>query len=317
MPLTSRGKKIMKSMKEKYGKKKGEQVFYATKNKGKLKGVEKAYLGKAVRQPTETKKEFEMRHAYHKPFMKKPKGFRGGGADFGAPERAASRAKAGYGSTAGPDRSKVSAAQEKSHQQAVKSAQAYNKQKTTTTDTTKKPPTLFQAVKGPTPFMGFNFLKNVIFDPMTKYSREQKAKGETLITQKAVTLPATREYYRTKEKPLDVMSKEGKQYMKDAGLLSDTKVTPPSNSGQDKMCPDGTMPPCVKPSVTKMPTPTSSTGSSSSSNFLKDFIFYPLKSGGVSSGPPPKKGPNPQVPPVKLSRGGGAAIRGTKFKGIF
>lgn len=36
--------------------------------------VIKAYTGKAVKQPTETKKEFEMRHAYHKPFMKMPKG---------------------------------------------------------------------------------------------------------------------------------------------------------------------------------------------------------------------------------------------------
>ena len=32
----------MKSMKKQYGKKRGEQVFYATKNKGKIKGVKKA-----------------------------------------------------------------------------------------------------------------------------------------------------------------------------------------------------------------------------------------------------------------------------------
>jgi len=36
------------------------------------KGGIKAYTGKAVKQPTETKKEFKMRHAYHKPFMEKP-----------------------------------------------------------------------------------------------------------------------------------------------------------------------------------------------------------------------------------------------------
>ena len=41
MPLTDKGKKIMKSMKSKYGKKKGEQVFYASKNKGKIKNVDK------------------------------------------------------------------------------------------------------------------------------------------------------------------------------------------------------------------------------------------------------------------------------------
>jgi len=41
MPLTEKGKKIMKSMKKQYGKKKGETVFYASKNKKKIKGVDK------------------------------------------------------------------------------------------------------------------------------------------------------------------------------------------------------------------------------------------------------------------------------------
>ena len=41
MPLTKKGKKIMKSMKKQYGKKKGETVFYASRNKGFIKGVEK------------------------------------------------------------------------------------------------------------------------------------------------------------------------------------------------------------------------------------------------------------------------------------
>ena len=41
MPLTEKGKKIMKSMKKQYGKKKGATVFYASKNKGVIKGVKK------------------------------------------------------------------------------------------------------------------------------------------------------------------------------------------------------------------------------------------------------------------------------------
>jgi len=41
MPLTKKGNKIMSAMKKEYGKKRGEQVFYASKNKGKIKGVEK------------------------------------------------------------------------------------------------------------------------------------------------------------------------------------------------------------------------------------------------------------------------------------
>ena len=41
MPLTKKGTKIMKAMKGQYGSKKGKQVFYASKNKGKIKGVDK------------------------------------------------------------------------------------------------------------------------------------------------------------------------------------------------------------------------------------------------------------------------------------
>jgi hypothetical protein len=41
MPLNKKGKKIMKSMKKTYGKKEGEKVFYASKNKGTIKKVEK------------------------------------------------------------------------------------------------------------------------------------------------------------------------------------------------------------------------------------------------------------------------------------
>ena len=41
MPLNEKGKKIMKSMKKQYGKKKGEKIFYASKNKGVIKGVKK------------------------------------------------------------------------------------------------------------------------------------------------------------------------------------------------------------------------------------------------------------------------------------
>jgi len=40
MPLTDRGRTIMASMKKQYSQKKGEQVFYASKNKGTITGVE-------------------------------------------------------------------------------------------------------------------------------------------------------------------------------------------------------------------------------------------------------------------------------------
>jgi hypothetical protein len=93
MPLNTKGKKILKAMKEQYGSD-AKKVFYASKNKGVIKNVEKkmdgglsggkrfgpppekgpnpqglkitkAYLGKEIKQPTETKKEFGTRHEVH------------------------------------------------------------------------------------------------------------------------------------------------------------------------------------------------------------------------------------------------------------
>jgi len=42
MPLTRKGSKIKAAMKRHYGAKKGEQVFYASENKGSIKGVARA-----------------------------------------------------------------------------------------------------------------------------------------------------------------------------------------------------------------------------------------------------------------------------------
>lgn len=41
MPLTAKGKKILKSMKSEYGSEKGKDVFYAAQNKGTIKGTHK------------------------------------------------------------------------------------------------------------------------------------------------------------------------------------------------------------------------------------------------------------------------------------
>jgi hypothetical protein len=41
MPLTKKGKKIAKAMEKEYGKKKGKKVFYASTNKGVIKGIAK------------------------------------------------------------------------------------------------------------------------------------------------------------------------------------------------------------------------------------------------------------------------------------
>jgi len=40
MPLTKKGATIMTAMLKEYGKKKGKSVFYASANKGTIKGVD-------------------------------------------------------------------------------------------------------------------------------------------------------------------------------------------------------------------------------------------------------------------------------------
>jgi len=39
MPLTKKGQKIKRAMTKKYGKERGERIFYASENKGTLEGV--------------------------------------------------------------------------------------------------------------------------------------------------------------------------------------------------------------------------------------------------------------------------------------
>lgn len=41
MPLSKKGAKIKREMVKEYGEKKGEEVFYASVNKGKIKGAKK------------------------------------------------------------------------------------------------------------------------------------------------------------------------------------------------------------------------------------------------------------------------------------
>lgn len=40
MPLTPKGDTILASMMKQYGKKKGKSVFYASANKGTIKGID-------------------------------------------------------------------------------------------------------------------------------------------------------------------------------------------------------------------------------------------------------------------------------------
>ena len=41
MPLTKKGRKIRRAIQKKYGKKKAEKIFYASRNSGRIKGVDR------------------------------------------------------------------------------------------------------------------------------------------------------------------------------------------------------------------------------------------------------------------------------------
>ena len=57
MPLTAKGEKIHAAMQKQYGEKKGESVFYASINKGTIKGAEKT--GERPNPSTHTPHNFQ------------------------------------------------------------------------------------------------------------------------------------------------------------------------------------------------------------------------------------------------------------------
>lgn len=55
MPLTPKGRRILQRMQEEYGEAKGKAVFHASRNKGRIGGVELAHTpvpsGRGKRKP--------------------------------------------------------------------------------------------------------------------------------------------------------------------------------------------------------------------------------------------------------------------------
>lgn len=175
------------------------------------------------------------------------------------------------------------------------------------------------------PFTPFGFAIKGL-EAVENARRAKRAKGE-FFTSKKKELPITRDFYKTTGRPLDTkIGSKDEPYMKAAGIIGFKKPIMGDNAGpKTPLCPDGTMPPCP-PVATTPVTP-------QQNQFLGNFKAY--NSGGVSKGPPPKRGPNPQVPPVKMRngkltksykmscphrpdgiRGVGASLRGHKFIGV-
>ena len=255
MPLTAKGKKLKKKFKEQYGSKKGESVFYAMENSGKLKGVVKAYVGKAIKQPSETKKEFKMRHAYHTPFMKKPKGFRGGGMDMGSKasqEKSAAMGNQGGGQGRDPSKQFEDKASMSQISRDALTAQRKTAQYTISPSTS--PVGRAAAFGAGLIIPGGNYVAKKLMDMTPYWKRGQRT----------------------------------------APTVTDTRGD--GDNGGQKI---------IKPIEVETPKPVDPL----LVDPLKDFFnFKAYKvgglSGGVRYGPAPKRGPNPQVPPVKMKKGG-------------
>ena len=107
------------------------------------------------------------------------------------------------------------------------------------------------SVFGKVPGVGYAF---ELGKKAVKAGRTKTARGETLFgnTKKGgAGFPITRDYYKATGKPLDVMSPQGEQYMKDAGFLKNKGYTEDKGGGgnQPQLCPDGTYPPCKTPAT--------------------------------------------------------------------
>ncbi len=98
-----------------------------------------------------------------------------------------------------------------------------------------------------------------------------------------------RDFYKTTGNTLQPNSPTGKNYLKDAGFNKKTPTTP--DRGGNNNIAQTTKP--VDPNLVKP-----------KENFF-NFVAYKVGglSGGISYGPAPKRGPNSQVPPVKLKKG--------------
>lgn len=211
MPLNEKGKKILASMKKQYGTKKGESVFYAMENSGKLTKVVKARGGMDA-----SKSDFGV--------STPSPGDTGGAGGFDRDTQQFGDRGSSPTSTGG---------------KGTPTALSFS-QTSSPNNTQSKVSFMPASVQ----------LIGAVANAATKGYRNVKAKGENILSRK-VTLPSTRDYYRTTGKPLDVMSPEGKQY-----LIDDKRIMKPNpikvredDATSINVCPDGSPPPCKLPTT--------------------------------------------------------------------
>ena len=253
MPLTVKGKKLKKKFEKQYGKKKGQSVFYAMENSGKLKKVVKAKGGMDASQ-----------------------------SDFGG------GSKSSVGGQ-GRDTDFQQRGMSKADYAKSKQTQNFGGRQSKIGPVVKDVP-FKKPLSGTQSFMlglaipGLGTAIN--FGAKQQYKSRQKfAKKEGLY----------RDVYKTTGKVLQPNAPTGKDYLKSAGF-GKSKVAPFVGGN------DNNTSPIIPVSTTK---PVDENLVKPKDNFF-NFVAYKVGglSGGVRYGPPPKRGPNSQVPPVKMKKGG-------------
>ena len=250
----------MKSMKDKYGSKRGEQVFYASKNKGKIKGVEKKKNGGLGEKSGPPPKKGPSSQGI------KVLKLRGGGMDMGnAANQARSAAMGNARSAPGPgntgggtthsphsDTGYVKSSTPTKTQ--TQKAREFQQQQKDTVQPPKGPPpkdNFLNTITGPMgipPVTKFGLAVKVLTD-IENARRAKRAKGEFVLSNKKV-LPVTRDFYKVEKRPLQTqIGGPDEDYLKATGITGGDGPPPHDRgdgpSSRPVLCPDGSMPPCV------------------------------------------------------------------------
>ena len=256
MPLTAKGKKLKKKFEEQYGKKKGQSVFYAMENSGKLKKVVKARGGMDASQ-----------------------------SDFGGGSKSS-------GGGQGRDRDFQQRGMSKADYAKSTQTQNFGGRQSKIGPVVKDVP--FQKPIGFKTSLALSSLGVPFLGTGINLAAKQQYKGRQKFAKKEGLY---RDVYKTTGKVLQPNAPIGKDYLKQAGF-GKSKIAPfvgGDNQGSTKT-------PIIPVSTTK---PVDTSLISPKDNFF-NFVAYKTGglSGGVKYGPPPKRGPNSQVPPVKMKKGG-------------
>ena len=149
----------------------------------------------------------------------------GGGADMGDPGRAGGRAKAGYGSTAGPDRSTIKSSQDANQKAQVRAGNIRAAEKLI-----DRPSPLDTAIKGA------GVLKNVATFGVSKVLDVPLG---AMRVAKSIVEPIT----GAVSNKLDSLGINNRKNLNDYASAKPT-FTPLGGDGDRGLCPDGSNPPC-------------------------------------------------------------------------